>query len=68
MGVVLPFFQSPGTSPERHDFSRIMESGLATTSANSQISRALWENWALMGLLNYLYPQKSRRRGFSFLD
>ncbi|KAK4810922.1 hypothetical protein QYF61_013330 [Mycteria americana] len=27
--------QSPGTSPNCHDFSNIMESGLATTSANS---------------------------------
>ncbi|XP_053908173.1 olfactory receptor 14A16-like [Cuculus canorus] len=30
-----PFFQSPGTSPDCHGFSAIMESGLATTSANS---------------------------------
>ena len=29
------FFQSRGTSPENHDFSNMMESGLASTSAIS---------------------------------
>ena len=32
---MFPFFQSLGTSPDCHDFSNIMESGLATTSASS---------------------------------
>jgi len=32
---MFPFFQSLGTSPDYHDFSNIMESGLATTSASS---------------------------------
>ena len=35
MGAIFPFFQSPGSSPDCHDFSHIMESGLPTTSANS---------------------------------
>jgi len=35
MGTIFPFFQSPGASPDCHDRSNIMESGLATTSANS---------------------------------
>ena len=35
MAAVLPFFQSPGTSPECRDFSNIMEGGLETTSATS---------------------------------
>jgi len=28
MRVTLPFFQSPGTRPDCHDFSNIIESGL----------------------------------------
>jgi len=63
MGVILPFFHSPGTPPDCHDFSDVTESDLETTSANSL--RTLWENLAPMGFLNY--PQKSRRRGFIFL-
>ncbi|KAK4825411.1 hypothetical protein QYF61_027177, partial [Mycteria americana] len=34
-GVMLAFFQSSGTSPDLHHFSKIMESGLAMTSAGS---------------------------------
>jgi len=34
MGVILSFFQSPGTSPDFH-FSNLIERGLATTSASS---------------------------------
>ena len=63
MGVILPFFHSPGTPPDCHDFSDVTESDLETTSANSL--RTLWENLVPMGFLNY--PQKSRRRGFIFL-
>jgi len=33
--MTLPFLQSPGTSPDWCDFSNVVESGLATTSANS---------------------------------
>jgi len=33
--VTLPFFQSPGISPDCHNFSNIIESGLVTTSPNS---------------------------------
>lgn len=33
MGMMFLFFQSPGTSPDSYDFSDMMESGLATTSA-----------------------------------
>jgi len=29
MGAMFPFLQSPGTSPDCHDLSDIMESGLA---------------------------------------
>ena len=32
---MFPFLQSPGTSPDCHDFSSITDSGLAATSANS---------------------------------
>ena len=32
---MFPFFRSPGTSSDLHDFPDIMESGLATTSASS---------------------------------
>jgi len=35
MGKMFPIFQSTGTLPDYHDLSNIMESGLATTSANS---------------------------------
>ena len=35
MGAMFPFFQSPGASPDCHDLSSIMETGLATASANS---------------------------------
>jgi len=35
MGTIFPFFQSPGTSPDCHDFSDTMESSLAIASANS---------------------------------
>ncbi|KAK4810201.1 hypothetical protein QYF61_011795 [Mycteria americana] len=35
MVLTLAFFQSSGTSPDLHDFSKTMESGLATTSASS---------------------------------
>ena len=35
IGALFLFFQPPGTSPDCHVFSNIMESGLATTSANS---------------------------------
>jgi len=35
MGMVLPFFQSPGTSPDCHDFSNTIEGGLAVMWANS---------------------------------
>jgi len=35
MGVTFSFFQSPGTSPDSYDFSNMMESSLATTSASS---------------------------------
>jgi len=32
MGAMFSFFQSPGTSPDCHDLSNIMENGLATPS------------------------------------
>lgn len=32
---MFPFFQCPGTSPDRHEFSSIMECGLAAALANS---------------------------------
>ncbi|NXH95699.1 CTNA2 protein, partial [Pachycephala philippinensis] len=35
MGAVFPFFQSPGTSPDCHDFGNTLESGLVTPSTNS---------------------------------
>jgi len=35
MGSIFPFLQSPGTSPDYHDFSNIMGSVLATTSGSS---------------------------------
>lgn len=35
MGVILPFAQSPGTSPDHHEFSNAMEIGLPITSASS---------------------------------
>jgi len=31
MGVMFPFFQLLGTSPDSYDFSNMMESGLAST-------------------------------------
>ena len=43
MGVILPFFHSPGTPPDCHDFSDVTESDLETTSANSL--RTLWKIW-----------------------
>jgi len=35
MGTMFPFSHSPGTSPDSHDLSNIMESGLGTASASS---------------------------------
>ena len=35
LAVMFPFFQSPGTVPDNHDFSNMIENGLATTSASS---------------------------------
>jgi len=35
MDEMFPFFQSPGTSPDCHDYSNIMESSLAMTPVNS---------------------------------
>jgi len=35
MERIFPFFQSPRTSPDSHDFSNMVERGLATTSAHS---------------------------------
>jgi len=35
MDAMFPFFQSPGTSSDCYDFSNIVKSGLASTSANS---------------------------------
>lgn len=35
MGVMFPFLQPPETSPDSQDFSDMMESVLAVTSANS---------------------------------
>ena len=35
MSVMLPFFQSPETSTDCHNFSNITESDLVTTAANS---------------------------------
>jgi len=39
MGVKLPLLQSVGTSPDRHDLSKMMESGLASASAMSLRTR-----------------------------
>ncbi|GAB0209091.1 hypothetical protein GRJ2_003374800 [Grus japonensis] len=39
MGVMFPLFQSAGTSPDCQDFSNMMESGLATSSAISLKTR-----------------------------
>jgi len=33
--IDVPFFQSPWTSPDSHEFSAMMENGLTTTSASS---------------------------------
>jgi len=35
MGTMFPFFQSPGTSPDCHNLSNIVESDMAMTSGNS---------------------------------
>jgi len=35
MGVMLPLLQSVGSSPDHHELSNMMESGLATSSASS---------------------------------
>ena len=35
MGLMFPFFQSSGTSPDSHDFSNMMEGGLETIQASS---------------------------------
>jgi len=40
MGVTLPFFQSPVTSPALYGFSNIIESGLVMPSA---IPSGLWD-------------------------
>jgi len=34
MGVMFPLFQSVGTAPGCHNFSNMMDSGLATSSAS----------------------------------
>jgi len=38
MGVMLPLLQLVGTSPDCHDLSNMMESGLATSSAPADAS------------------------------
>jgi len=52
MGVTLPLFHSPGTSADHHDFSNIIESGLATMSAKD-----VWVPQELMNL-SFTYSRR----------
>jgi len=53
-----PFFQSSGTSPDSHDFSNMMKSGSATTSAISL--RTLGWIWSgLMDLYTLFHEEVS---------
>ena len=45
MGALFQFFQSLQTSSDRHDFSNMMKSGLATTSASSLRSLGIQTFW-----------------------
>ena len=50
MDVTLTFFQAPRTSSDHHDFSNIIESGLATMSANSPRTPGCLGHWSLIWL------------------